>query len=508
MIHAEGTSLERRIMGKGTEIARCLGYRHSSDDGAADDDDRELLSGTNDSVTVSNYVNMWHLRTLAIEPGGLLDIYGRKLGWIKLAGIDGLIFTGGDMNTQHANARKNTSGGAIVADEDRYTYEQIQAYFEREMEVSKWHIQRERRRLRNGKKSSSAGLALSRSSSVNDLSSIASHDVSESSTPLTANLNTRSSGTPKSVSFLGHDGIHGASSNAVSSFNAFPMKSYKEKSSITTTPLSITISCPSLTEAATFDNDDNESSSPSSINLSSTPPTLLPATNPPQCQPSSGHFHWNHHPKSSYLQYSQRYQLRNNHKQISTAGMRTNHKKDRRPQERKLLVQIASSTVNLLRCRQGHAKWQQDDDESNEFRYYSGMQDLIAVLLIHLESPSLTSLLLKQIWESHLRMHIRRAPPMVASDEESFASFIDCMNASSEDMQMQRSVVSSYFPLLQVLDEELHDSICLVDMGEWVVGEEIHKWISSWFCCHDTLPLHVTSRLVDFFLASHPWMPL
>jgi hypothetical protein len=105
-------------------------------------------------------------------------------------------------------------------------------------------------------------------------------------------------------------------------------------------------------------------------------------------------------------------------------------------------------------------------------------------------------------------MHIRRAPPMVASDEESFASFIDCMNASSEDMQMQRSVVSSYFPLLQVLDEELHDSICLVDMGEWVVGEEIHKWISSWFCCHDTLPLHVTSRLVDFFLASHPWMPL
>ena len=78
-------------------------------------------------------------------------------------------------------------------------------------------------------------------------------------------------------------------------------------------------------------------------------------------------------------------------------------------------------------------------------------------------------------------MYIRRPPPpIVASDEECFASFIDCMEASDEDMQMW-NVVSNYLPLLRVLDKELHDSICRMDMGKWVVGEEIHKWISSWF---------------------------
>jgi len=39
-------------------------------------------------------------------------------------------------------------------------------------------------------------------------------------------------------------------------------------------------------------------------------------------------------------------------------------------------------------------------------------------------------------------------------------------------------------------------------------GKVLHKWMSSWFCCHDTLPLEVVSRVVDFFFASHPSMPL
>ena len=66
---------------KGGEIARCLGYR-------------DLVVGEN-NITFSSHdddgggtgnVDMWHLRSLAIEPGGLLNSHGRKLGWIKLAG--------------------------------------------------------------------------------------------------------------------------------------------------------------------------------------------------------------------------------------------------------------------------------------------------------------------------------------------------------------------------------------------------------------------------------------
>lgn len=490
-------------MGKGLEILRCLGYLHSSYDDDDDDTNAEhdslcVSKGARAQFIKSPVVDMWHLRTLAIQPGGLMDIQARKLSWIKLAGVDELVFTNDDKNI---HASKNGSGGDIAFDTDRTTYEQIQAYFEREMEVSKWHIQREQRRLRNGKKTSSE-VALSCASSANDLSSIASH-VSESSTPLTANLHGSQhhhnciAGTPKSETFLSYDGINGASSNAVSSFTAFPTKRNKDSS----TPLSITISCPSLIEAVTFDNDDTDSSSPSSINLSSTPPPL-PATNPPKSH-LSDQFLWHKQQMSSYHQYSQRYQLRNSHKQ--PMSIKSNIKKDRRSQERKLLIQIASSTVNLLQCSS-----LTQDDEYDEFRYYSGMQDLIAILLLHLESPSLTSLVMKQIWTSHLRMYFRRLPPKNDENDEcqSFTSFIDCKNTITPEVTQPLRMVSRYFHLLQVLDEELYDSISHVGMGQWVVCKEIHKWIVSWFCCHDTLPLHVISRVVDFFLASHPMMPL
>ena len=192
-------------------------------------------------------------------------------------------------------------------------------------------------------------------------------------------------------------------------------------------------------------------------------------------------------------------------------SIRDKSKKDRRPQERKLLIQIASSTVNLLQCQSGCPKG--EDDENDEFHYYSGMQDLIAVLLIHVESPSLTSLLLKQIWKSHLRVYFRRPSlqKVVDNDDDdecqSFASCIDWEGEKSNDSQPW-SMVSRYFPLCQVLDEELHASISRMEYGEWIVCEEIHKWVSSWFCCHDTLPMHVISRVVDFFLASHPQMPM
>ncbi len=483
-------------MGKGIEIACCLGYQDLSDDDADTDN-----NGAKGNFINASVVDMWHLRTLAIQPGGLLDIQCRKLSWIKLAGVDDLVFMDGDKNTSSCDVNGRVG--------HRITYEQIQTHFEREMEVSKWHIQRERRRLRTKNKLSS-GFTLSRASSANDLSSIGSQDVSDSSTPLTENLHSsqhqhhRSSGTPKSVTFLSHDGLHGASSNAVSSFTVFPTKSYKEKKS---SPLSITIiSCPSLVEAVTFDTEDNESSSPSSINLSSTP-RPLPTTNPAQSL-SSDRFQWNPNPKLSYPQYSQRYQLRNSHTQPTST--RSNHKKDRRPQERKLLIQIASSTVNLLQCQ--HCSSQKlHEDESDELRYYSGMQDLIAILLLHLESPSLTSLMMKQIWTSHLRMYFLRTPVGNIEDGECqsfFASCIDCEEAATSTDTQLRRMVSSYFPLMQTLDEELHASINRVEMGERVVCKEMHKWISSWFCCHDTLPLHVISRVVDFFLASHPMMPM
>lgn len=73
----------------------------------------------------------------------------------------------------------------------------------------------------------------------------------------------------------------------------------------------------------------------------------------------------------------------------------------------------------------------------------------------------------------------------------------------------------NFFPLLQIPDEELHSSLLQMDKGHdfldgqvLVFGEILNNWMSSWFCCHDTLSLKVTSRMVDFFLASHLAMSL
>ena len=90
---------------KRTEIARCLGYQHAflhhdHDNDykcKAEEEDDDLLFVGGDNARISNAkeeeeedhaVDMWHLRSLAIQPGGLLESHGRKLGWIKLAGID------------------------------------------------------------------------------------------------------------------------------------------------------------------------------------------------------------------------------------------------------------------------------------------------------------------------------------------------------------------------------------------------------------------------------------
>ena len=83
-----------------------------------------------DGAPFSTDVDMLHLRSLAIEEGGLLNSHGRKLGYVKLAGVDDLVFDGGD----------KVNDGAPSPDDK--TYDQIREQLERDMEPSRWHIQR------------------------------------------------------------------------------------------------------------------------------------------------------------------------------------------------------------------------------------------------------------------------------------------------------------------------------------------------------------------------------
>ena len=426
---------ERLVADELSNIVSSNKITESRDDDDDDDDDDargsgDIINSTSEHNDGSrdDHEDMWHLRSLAIQQGGLLNSRSRKLGWIKLAGVE-------DDLVSH-------KGTSSPQEDDGHAYEEIQTHLEQRMETSRWHIQRELRRIRKDKQISRgrSGSTASYSSSTSSIcssksctpSTVATTFDSGSSTPVAANP-------PKSVTFEGIDYVV-----------------------------------------------------------------------PSDASPLS-------------MQYLQSTQFESSHESIlrKPTPFKRAVKKDRRPQERKLLVQIATSAFYLLQ--------RQEQNESLHLQCYPGMQDLIAVLLLHLESPSLTSLLLKQIMKSHLWTYCTAATVIDPRDRR-LASSPDCViedihsgkytpgtsgNCSSNKVVGNLDILSlSFFPLLQIIDEEFHATLLIDDEQDFlnnrvlVFEKVLRSWISCWFSCHDVLPLEVISRVVDLFLASHPSMPM
>ena len=119
--------------------------------------------------------------------------------------------------------------------------------------------------------------------------------------------------------------------------------------------------------------------------------------------------------------------------------------------------------------------------KDNRLHYYQGLHDIVALFLINLESPSLTSLIVGRLCQSHLRDPMR-----------------------SDFTAMEAGMRITFMPLLNVVDSSLHDHIIKsgVDLETC-----IFSWILTWFS-HDFLNVEVASRLLDLFLASHALMPI
>ena len=517
---------------KGGEIVRCLGYRHFHQDDNVDVDGvigdilRAALGSQNNAdrsndVGLVDQVDLWHLRSLAISHGGLLLSFGRKSGWIKLTGVDELVF-----NDQLQQQQEEERTGKLSSSSCDRTYDEIQRQLGQEMEPSLWHIQRERRRLRKNERRSypsNFSSTLSHASSMTDLSSYSGgstngNGTSGSSTPLTCNLNSRS-GTPKSVTFGTSEKM---AVPAGVPFTAFASKNLRDMSSVS---------------SASFHNrfiNTNKENEENGSTIDPSPlhsPFIMPSPalmGPPQSFHNNGGIL---KPNNPYIPY----QSSNAQVQRKQFPFKARVKKDKRPKERKLLIQIASSAFYLIEqkgeCSKGVAV--------AKLSYYPGMQDLIAILLLHLESPSLASLVFKQIIESHLAMfcieyeeeaNTEKEVKMGIQRSDSEVSFHSCMDeADSEGEEgdeieiISKSPESgtlnkswdllslSFFPVLKLVDQELYSSLTangLLNSRIFVFAEVLKKWISSWFCSEEELPLEVVSRIIDFFLASHPSMPL
>jgi hypothetical protein len=118
--------------------------------------------------------------------------------------------------------------------------------------------------------------------------------------------------------------------------------------------------------------------------------------------------------------------------------------------------------------------------EDDRYKYYQGLSDVAALLLINLESPSLTSLVLGQLAQWHMR---------------------DAMRSSTTSIET--AVQLSFYPLLKKADSALysHISSCLE------IPSFCLPWIQGCFC-QQLVDIRVASRLMDVFLVSHAMMPM
>jgi len=142
--------------------------------------------------------------------------------------------------------------------------------------------------------------------------------------------------------------------------------------------------------------------------------------------------------------------------------------------EQKILYNII---LSVLRTEAEPSEFFEDD----RYHYYSGLQDLTALLMINLESPSLTSLLLTKLAGSHLRDALRK-----------------------DRVMMDMAISKAFMPLLQKVDAGLYRHLQRNDMAR---PSFAHQWIACWFA-QDVPDVAVASRLVDAFLVSHPLMPM
>jgi hypothetical protein len=136
------------------------------------------------------------------------------------------------------------------------------------------------------------------------------------------------------------------------------------------------------------------------------------------------------------------------------------------PQEHQALQ---STMVSLLRTSP------EDDNDGEQYHYYHGLADLTALLLINLESPSLSSLILKKLALYHLRDAMR--------GDDSLKSAVQCI----------------FGALFQKVDMALYRHLQHDDHPT--------AWIAPWFASHVT-NLSAACRFLDVFLVSHATMPI
>ena len=124
---------------------------------------------------------------------------------------------------------------------------------------------------------------------------------------------------------------------------------------------------------------------------------------------------------------------------------------------------------------------QRKNQKIRRIHYYQGFHDITSLFyLIYQKKTHLSAAILRKLAKGHLR---------------------DATQQDFSNVMTPLEIV--FYPMLQKINEEIHDYFVCRDLGPTV----IMPWIITWFA-HDIHDAECASRLFDAFLASHPLMPL
>uniref|UniRef100_A0A7S3L5F2 Rab-GAP TBC domain-containing protein n=1 Tax=Amphora coffeiformis TaxID=265554 RepID=A0A7S3L5F2_9STRA len=135
-----------------------------------------------------------------------------------------------------------------------------------------------------------------------------------------------------------------------------------------------------------------------------------------------------------------------------------------------------------------------------DMRYYQGYHDIACVVLATLSGSGLTG-----PWRSTQPQWSTNSPGMDLSSAVLLQlSKVHLREYLREDFKPLQKILSlSFYPLLALWDRQLHDHLLEAGMSPWFCL----PWIITWFA-HEMRDTAMVKRIFDFFIVSHPLMPL
>lgn len=163
----------------------------------------------------------------------------------------------------------------------------------------------------------------------------------------------------------------------------------------------------------------------------------------------------------------------------------------KRKEERRLLLNIITSVLRTVPNEEESSDIDSDlgvDDDTivadniKKLYYFKGMHNLVGPILITLESPSLTSLVVNRLAQSHLR---------------------DAMGSTFDNIQAGIRLL--FMPLLEKVDKPLHDYLIKGGLKDPCIFAL--QWVLCWFTT-DVPNYDIIGRLYDVFITSHASFPV